>query len=243
MSATLQLQTDATVADPSAPSSAVDYAIADAVATSHDYVDATPRNVATAGNPGTAFVLLPTAVVHIERFLASVPLGAALVLRFGGAVATVLGSVAGVIAPGGGNPTLVLGVDGAPSATAIFAATDTSIQLAANRINGALASAGLSAVVAIVDPITGGLRLTGLKTGGADAQAKAFSFGAIALSATSTGLALLGLTAGTTYGAGDDQYVGAGLFAKTFPPSNLPAQLELSGTATNLKTWTAGRAT
>ena len=82
---------------------------------------------------------------------------------------------------------------------------------------------------------------TDWKTGGADAEARGWAAGSVEV-VSGSGLALVGLVAGTTYGSGDDQRVGAGLFVKSFPAASLPRLLELSGSATNLKIWAAGKA-
>ena len=87
---TLQLTLGVLTRDPAKTSSAVEEEVRDGVATSHDYVDVTPRNVSTAGAVGAAFVQLETPVAQVERFAAQIPPSADLVLRFGGAVAEVV---------------------------------------------------------------------------------------------------------------------------------------------------------
>lgn len=234
MAGTLRLSLDLTTADPAVGSSQQSALVRDPVASSHDYVDATPRNVATAGALGATFVQLETPVAQVERFVADVPAGADLVARFGGAPAVVVGSVTSPTIAGG--ETIQLAIDAGSPVTTTLQAGDTSIALVAKRINYAH-----GAQVASVDPTTGGLRLTGVLTGGADARARGFGYGLVQV-IDGTGLSALGLSAGSTYGTGDDQRVGAGLFAKSFPAAALPRRIELSGTASGAKFWVAGKA-
>lgn len=233
MTATLQISLGLTTRDPAQPSSAREESVRDTTATSHDYVDATPRNVSTAGAVGAAFVQLETPVVQVERFVAQIPPSADLVLRFGGAVAELLGASAATGFSGG--ETAVLAIDAGGNVTVTFEAGDSTQALAAKRINWAL-----GAQVADTDS-DGKLRLRSLRTGDAGAAAKGYAFGRVRV-VSGSALAGLGLVAGDTYGQGDDQRVGAGLFAKTFPSSALPRKVELSGSATNAKFWVAGKA-
>lgn len=233
MAATLQILLELTARDPAVVSSAQTTSLRDAVATSHDYLDGTPRNVSTAGAIGAAFVQLETPVVQIERLVADIPAGADLVLRMGGAVAEVLGASA---ATGfSGSETAVLAVDAGGNVTVTFEAGDTTQALAAKRINWAF-----GAQVADLDT-SGKLRLRGARTGGADAEARGWAYGKVKV-VSGSALTGLGLTAGSTYGQGDDQRVGAGPFAKTFPAGALPRRLELSGSAQGAKFWVAGKA-
>lgn len=233
MAGTLRLQLSIDARDPERPGAISPVELRDAVASSHDYVDVTPRNVAT-GVVGASFVTLESPVAQVERFLADVPQGADLAVRLGGTVASVLGSVASPSIAGG--ETLELAVDGASPTVVTLQAGDSTVALVAKRINYAT-----GALVASVDSTTGGLRLTGTRTGGADAKTKGWSYGAIAL-VGGTALTPLGLAAGVTYGAGDDQRVGPGLFAKTFPAGALPRRIELSGSALGARFWVAGKA-
>lgn len=234
MTGTLKLLLDLTTADPAASGSSQSATVRDLVASSHDLVDPTPRAVATSGAIGAAFVTLPTSVAQIERVVADVPPGADLVMRFGGLPAVLVGSLSVIDAPVA--ETIVLAIDGADPVTTTLTSADTTIALVAKRINYAH-----GAQVASVDPSTNRLRLAGVKTGGADAAAKGWAAGSVRV-VSGSGLALVGLVAGTTHGSGDDQRVGAGVFAKSFPAASLPRLLELSGSATNLKTWLAGKA-
>lgn len=234
MPGTLQLTLGVLTRDPAQLSSAQDLVVRDAVATSHDYVDATPRNVATAGAVGAAFVQLETPVAQVERFAAQIPPSADLVLRFGGAVAEVLGASAATGFAGGEQA--VLAIDAGGSITVTFEAGDTTQALAAKRINFAF-----GAQVADTDT-SGRLRLRSLRTGDAGAAAKGYAYGRVRV-VSGGALAGLGLTAGDTYGQGDDQRVGPGPFAKTFPSLALPRRVELSGSASNAKFWVAGKAT
>lgn len=233
MAATLQILLELTARDPAVVSSAQTTSLRDAVATSHDYLDGTPRNVSTAGAVGAAFVQLETPVVQIERIVADLPASADLVLRFGGAVAEVLGASAAPSFAGGEQA--VLAIDAGGNVTVTFEAGDNTQALAAKRINYAF-----GAQVADLDT-SGKLRLRGALTGGADAEAKGFGFGKVKV-VSGSALAALGLTAGSTYGQGDDQRAGPGSFVKTFPAGALPRRLELSGSAGNAKFWLAGKA-
>lgn len=235
MAATLQLSLGLLTRDPAQLGSAQESSVRDSSATSHDYVDPTPRNVSTAGAVGAAFVQLETPVAQIERFVAELPPGADLVLRFGGAVAEVLGTS---FAPSfSGGEQAVLAIDAGGNVTVTFEDGDDSLALAVKRINYAF-----GAQIADVDASTGKLRLRSLRTGDAGAAAKGFAYGLVKV-VSGTALSTLGLSAGSTYGQGDDQRVGAGPFAKTFPSSALPRRVELSGSATNAKFWVAGKAT
>lgn len=233
MAATLALALGITARDPAQTGSGCEATVRDAAATSHDYVDPTPRNVSTAGAVGAAFVQLETPVVQVERFVADLPSGTDLVLRFGGSVAEVLGASAATGFSGG--ETAVLAIDAGGNTTVTFEAGDTTQALAAKRINWAL---GLA--VADTDT-TGKLRLRSLRTGDAGALAKGFAYGRVRV-VSGTGLTGLGLTAGDTYGQGDDQRVGPGPLVKTFPAGALPRRVELSGSAQGAKFWVAGKA-
>jgi len=233
VTATLQLSLGLTTRDPAQPSSAREESVRDATATSHDYVDATPRNVSTAGAVGAAFVQLETPVQQIERIAADLPSGADLVLRFGGVVAEVLGASAATGFSGG--ETAVLAIDAGDNTTVTFESGDTTQALAAKRINWAF-----GAQIADTDS-SGKLRIRSLRTGDAGAAAKGYAFGRVRV-VSGTALAGLGLTAGDTYGQGDDQRAGTGPLAKTFPSSSLPRKVELSGSVTNAKFWVAGKA-
>lgn len=230
---TLQLALSLALRDPAQPGQACDTAVRDLGASAHDYVDPTPRNVETAGAVGAAFVQLETPVQQVERFVAQIPPGADLVLRFGGAVAELLGASAATGFTGGEQA--VLAIDAGGNITVTFEAGDTTQALAAKRINFAF-----GAQVADTDA-SGRLRLRSLRTGDAGAAAKGFAFGRVRV-VSGSALAGLGLVAGDTYGQGDDQRVGPGPFAKTFPSSALPRRVELSGSASNAKFWVAGKA-
>jgi hypothetical protein len=233
VTATLALALGITTRDPSRPGAGCEASVRDAAATSHDYVDPTPRNVSTAGGVGAAFVQLETPVAQVERFVADLPAGTDLVLRFGGAVAEVLGTSAATGFSGG--ETAVLAIDAGGNVTVTFESTDTTQALAAKRINWAL-----GAQVADTDS-DGKLRLRSLRTGDAGAAAKGYAYGRVRV-VSGSALAGLGLVAGDTYGQGDDQRVGSGLFAKTFPAGALPRRVELSGSAQGAKFWVAGKA-
>lgn len=235
MAGTIRLTTELTTADPASPSASQQTVqVRDSIASTHDYVDATPRNVATAGLPGVAFVQLETPVVQLERFIADVPAGSELVIRFGGAPAVVIGAKSALAIEG--DETLELAIDGGEAVTTTLASTDTTVALVAKRINWAH-----GAQVASVDPATGALRLTGVKSGGADARARAWQAGSVAV-LSGTALEALGLTTGTSFGAGEDVRVGAGAFVRSFSAASLPKRVELSGSAINPKFWIAGKA-
>jgi hypothetical protein len=235
VSGTLELTLDIRAGDPAAPSALQCSSARDRVPTVHEYVDQAPRNIATPGAIGESFVQLETPVQQVERLVADLPIGADIVLRAGGLPAVVVGTVAGAIAPAGGEAA-VFNVDGQGQVTATLQAGDTSIALAAKRFNYAA-----GAQVASVDPSTGGLRMAGIFTGGADARSKGWQAGSVQF-VSGSALSLLGLSVGTTYGAGDDQRLGAGPFVKPFPAGALPRRIELSGTAPGAKFWLAGKA-
>lgn len=234
VAATLQLTLAVLTRDPAQPSTGVEASVRDSSATSHDYVDVTPRNVSTAGAVGAAFVQLETPVAQVERFVADLPTGADLVLRFGGAVAEVLGASSAPSFSGGEQA--VLAIDAGSNTTVTFEDGDDSLALAVKRINYAF-----GAQIADIDASTGKLRLRGLRTGDAGAAAKGYAYGLVKV-VSGNALSTLGLSAGSTYGQGDDQRVGPGPFVKTFPASALPRKVELSGSVTNAKFWAAGKA-
>jgi hypothetical protein len=230
VAATLQLALSLLTGDPARVSSRAEDTVRDASATPHDYLDPTPRNVST-GAVGVTFVALPTSVALIERVVVDVPPGSDLVLRFGGAVAQLIGTA---IAPVFTNETLQLAVDDGSTVTTTFSGSDTTLLAIARRINFAHGQQ-----IADVD-VLGRLRLRGLRTGGADAWAKGWSYGRLSV-VGGTAVASLGLTTGAVYGQGDDQRVGAGPFCKTFPSGAWPTGLELSGTAQGARFWLAGK--
>lgn len=234
LSATLRLTLSLEARDPANTSAACSPSVSDRVASSHDYLDPTPRNVSTAGAVGAAFVTLETPVAQVERLVADIPQGSDLVLRAGGLVAELLGASAAPTFSGGEQ--LVFAIDAGGNVTATFEVGDNTVALAAKRINYALGF-----VAADIDPTTGKLRLRGLRTGGADAAALGWSYGLVKI-VSGSAMATLGLSAGSTYGAGFDERVGGGPFAKTFPAGALPRRLELSGSAQGAKFWVAGKA-
>lgn len=235
MSGTLRVVATIRTTDPSRTANERVIVAKDDEASEHDLIDETYRKVATAGDVGAAFVDVPSPVAQFERLVAHLPAETDLVIRLGGTPATVLGSVSGAVAPAGGE-TVQLDVDGGGTVTAILDAADTSIALVAKRINFAA-----DAKVATVDGTTGGLRLTGTKTGDAGAAARGHSHGVINV-VGGTGLALVGLTAGKTYGAGRDSHVGPGLVALPFPASDLPKRVEVSGSSLDALFLFAGKA-
>ncbi len=234
MSATLKLLLSVESANLSVAGSSQTDTARDQVATTHDYVDPTPRTVSTSGALGSAFVQLETPVVQVERLVADFPSGTDLVLRCSGEPAEVVGTVTSPTIAG--NETITMAVDGLGSVTTVLDADDTTIAKIAKRVNF---FHGLQ--IASVDT-SGGLAITGSKTGGPDAAAKGWSHGKIAITG-GTGLTALGLSIGTTYGSGEDSRVSAGPFSRTFPSSALPTQIELSGSSSNARFWIAGKAT
>lgn len=234
MSSTLRLTLEATTRDLSAVGSEASASIGDSSATTHDYLDPTPKTVATAGAVGAAFVSWPTSVVQIQRVYGQIPASADLWLRWGGDVASVQSSLT---APSGSldTLTLVLGVDGVSPVTTTFTSADTTMALVAKRINYAHGAAVASVNTA------GKLVLSGTKSGGADAKAASRQYGEILITGGSA-LSALGLTAATTPATGQDERVGAGPYARSFPSTALPRALEISGSATGLALTLAGKA-
>lgn len=210
--------------------------VRDAGPTTHDLIDATPLGaLSTSGGIGTRFLSLPTVVAQVQRIVGDFPTGTDVLLRFGGVAAFVLGASGALTIEDGW--TLSLAVDGGPTVTVEFMATDTTPALAAKRINYAA-----GAQVASVDAPSGRLRLDGVNTGGTDARAKGRLFGAVDILG-GTALAALGLVVGTTSGDGDDVRVGAGPLVHTFPSGAQPRRIELSGSASGARLWVAGAAT
>lgn len=239
MSGTLQIKALITTGDPSQPSaSQIQESVGDAVASTHDLVDPlTPMSIAT-GTPGVSFVQVPLSVAHIERLAADLGASSDVVLRLNGAAAFVVGNVTAPSLAGG--DTLVLAVDSGAQVTTTFAGTENTIAKVAGAIAAAFIAAGL-ANPASVDAATGGLRLSGVKSGDQAANAKGWQSGAVEV-VSGAAVAKLGLTVAKTWATGDDDHVSGVLF-KSFPASSLPTRLEVSGTASNAKFIVAGKAT
>ena len=239
MSATLQLSISATRINPAigAASSQVD-ALKDVTASAHDYVDPCPMAVATAGATGTTFVPIQTSVVRGEAFYADLGASADIVLRFSGAVASVLGSVS--VPALAAADTLVLSTDGGAQVTTTFAGTENTVAKVAGAIAQAFLTAGLPNPAG-VDVATGFLRLSGVKTGGQGANALGWQYGQVVV-VSGAAVAKLGLAVGTTWGAGRDLRVGPPYIALRFSASDLPTKFEVSGTAPNCTFTVAGKA-
>lgn len=234
MSSTVLVALDVTTRDSSA-SSDLGQSYADRSATSHDYVDPTPKSVSTSGAVGANFILWPTSVAQIQRVWGQIPAAADLYFRWGGDVAEVLSSLT---APGSSltGLTLVCSVDGGSPVTTTFESGDTTLALAARRINYAH-----NAPIASIDAATSKLVLAGARTGGADAKAASRQYGEINITG-GTALSALGLAVGTTPGAGTDERIGSGPYVRSFPSSALPRALEISGSASGLALSLAGKA-
>ncbi len=233
MTFTVKGSTSAEIADQAFATSKHTVTMGDSVASSHDYVDETPRVVSTAGAVGTTLVQLETPVRQVERLLADFLSGTDILVRFDGLPASVLGNVS---TPSiSGSETLVLNVDGVGNVTTVLDAGDTTILKIAERINFFH-----RVRIASVDT-SGVLKLLGLLTGGADAKARGFSYGSISV-VSGSGLSALGLTAGITYGSVEsDIRQAAGRLERTFPASALPRKIELSGSCTASRFIVAGK--
>ena len=234
MTATLKIIRSATSKDMSFGSTDETIPIVDAVATSHDIVDRTPRVISTAGLVGALFSTLETPVKQVERMICEFVAGADVIVRIGGAAAFVLGILTSAPSVVGGEQ-IVLNVDGVGNVTTTLVAGDTTITKVAQRINYFH-----NAQIASVDT-TGVLRLSGALTGGRNALDLGRAYGSVVV-VSGSGLALVGLTAGTTYGAGDDVRVGPGVLEHNHPAASLPRKVELSGTATASRFIVAGKA-
>ena len=179
-----------------------------------------PMQLATAGNPGAVFVAVPTPpVVQAIGMQASAPV----CVRYNGAPAKVTGSGAAFSTIAGAD-SFTLAVDNV-STSVVFEAGDTTLAAVIARIN-ALAGA----IIASADTTGTQLVLTGARSGGAAALARAMQYGFITLSGSALGK--LGLVAGTTYGSGDDRTT-ARLYDEpsTTSPTGPVTKIELSGTA------------
>jgi hypothetical protein len=180
-----------------------------------------PLQVLTTGLPGAQFVDLDILDGFVGIELLAVHTDQKLFLRIGADVARVLG-VGGTFPTGfGGGETAIVDYDGLGSVTTTFtAAAQTAAQVAA-EMNAAAALAGL-ATPRVTVAISGELQIESIQTG---AQGSVEVVGG-------TGLATLGLTAGTTLGAGADVPIqGDGLFE--FPrDTDSPARIQVSGQGT-----------
>lgn len=222
-----------TSTDGGNPSSAGLLDASDRIST--DYPDLRQREVyqlATAGAVGAAFEQLDAPNI-IQQLLLVNRSGSELAIRLNGAPAKVTGAGAsfGTIVNG---DTFAITLDQATLVNVTFLTGDITVALVIARINAAL-----GAIVASQDA-SGNLVLTGVKTGGASALAKSMQYGSMVLSGA--GLAKLGLTAGTTYGDGQDIRAQSKFFA-SFPSSGsgLVSSVWLSGSG-ELITHAAGRA-
>lgn len=232
MSSTLEASLSAKVKDLSFVAEETWFMAKDLSATSHDYVDRTPRVVSTAGAVGAAFSQLETPVAQVQRMIVDLRAGADVVMRLSGAVAKVTGGTSAPTFSGG--ETLVLNVDGAGNVTTTFEAGDNTLALAVKRINYAH---GLPVASLVANALT----LSGSLTGGAAAEARGWQRGKIVV-VSGSALSALGLTAGTTYGAGDDLRLGAGMQQFAFATGALPTRVELSGSASASRFVIAGKA-
>lgn len=205
----------------------------DASPTSHDFVDATPALVATVGAVGAAFTEVRQQVAEIERVFGHFSASTNAVVRYSGEPARVTGSTTTPPTFAGGED-IVIAIDGGSPITTTFAAGDTTMLLAAKRINYAH-----GAQVASV--VGGALVLTGTKTGDAGAAVRGWSHGLVDVQSGSA-LSDLGLSVGKTYGEGFDECVGPGPYAKTFPATALPTGIEVSGSVPGARLWVAGQA-
>lgn len=202
----------------------------------HDLVGFHPVILATPGDPGSSFVQLHTQAVSIERILADLPYGSDLFVRIDGDVAR---AVSTLTAPGSTltGLTLEFTLDGEDVAVE-FEAEDTTFALAAKRINFAagVQCASINTANKLV--------IEGAKTGGRDAADASMSYGEVLITG-GTALAALGLTESENYGSGTDERVGAGIYARTFPPGALPQKIELSGSSASstapARFWVSGK--
>lgn len=237
VSATVKASFEAIIDDTTSQSCGCSGACAkDWAQTSHDLVDSTPLRVSTPGATGSTFVRIPTTVAQIERLFADIPQGSDLVLRLGGAVARVTSTLS-VPSDTLENLTADIAIDSGDAVTVEFEASDTTMALVAKRINYAFGSQ-----VARLESGTGRLVIEGARTGNAAAQAAQWQYGLVDIQGGAA-LSRLGLTTGARYGAGLDERVGGGPYAKSFPSGALPANLEVSGTSSNARFWLAGKAT
>lgn len=180
--------------------------------------------VLTTGLPGAQFVDLDLLDGFTGIELLAVRTDAKLFLRIGADVARLEGS--GGTFPTGfaGGETAVLDIDGLGSFTTTFtAAAQTAAQVAA-EINAAAALSGLPTPRASVST-SGQLQLESVSTG---PQSSTKQQGSVEV-VSGTGLATLGLSPGTTYGAGADVPIqGEALFE--FPrDTDSPARVQVSG--------------
>lgn len=179
-----------------------------------------PLQVLTAGLPGAAFVDLDIldGFVAIELLVART--NAKLFLRIDADVARVLGVGGAFPTTFAGGETLDLTIDGVNFLTTFLAADQSAAQVAA-RINAAAALAALPTPRAVV-ATSGQLELQSVQTG---AQGSVVVVGG-------TGLATLGLTAGTTLGTGADIPVQGDVLLEFPRDTDAPARIQVSGQGT-----------
>ena len=231
MAHTWQADTEITTRDTSVTNSAQSWFFKDNTASSHELIDATPKPVSTSGSPGAVFIEVPTSVMQIERCRIDVPMGSNIWLRWDGAPASVLSSKTTPDSLTG--LTLELAVDTGGTIETTFTSDDTTMALAAKRINY-YHGAEVASVSA------GKLKLTGASTGGADAKEAGRQYSLVNV-VGGTALSALGLTEGITYGSGLDENIG-GPVEKTFYSGNLPESLEVSGSCSGARFMLAGKA-
>jgi len=232
MAVSWKLTLDLIVQDLDSPTQANGLSIAEANASVHDFSDPTPMSIATQGAPGAKFIAVPTSVVQIERLIVQTGASADLILRVGGVAPSIEGNVSAPTASlDGKSITIVL--DSNPAVTTTFAATDTTLDLVARKINY-----NMNAPIASVNA-SNHLVLSSSNTGGADAKASGRSFGLLSISGNA--LSLLGLTQQDLYGSGFDYHLGVGPHVLRFAATDLPKKLEVSGTAPSVVFWISGK--
>ncbi len=233
MASTWHSDTEITTRDLAVSNSAQSWFFKDASATTHDLIDPTPKAISTSGSPGAVFATVPTSVAQIERARIELPAGSNVWLRWSGAAASVLSSKTTPDSLTG--LTLELKIDNGTTIETTFISDDTTMALAAKRINYYH-----GAQIASVDQATGKLKLTGVKSGGADAKTAGRQYGEVSV-VGGTALSALGLSVGVTNGSGLDEQVG-GPLEKTFSSGGLPTSLEVSGTCSGARFMLAGKA-
>lgn len=155
---------------------------------------------------------------------------APLTLRIGGAVARVVGVAGTYPTLFAGGETMTVAIDGGAVNTVTFQATDQSLTDVVERVNSELVLAGLPpAVYALA--VGSQLAIQGLKTG---------PEGIVNITG-GTALATLGLTAGTSLGAGSDMVVNGSVGPIEFYKVGAPTTIQVKGVANAVTILVAGQ--
>lgn len=186
---------------------------------------ASPLTVATTGLPGQEFVAIDALAGLSDIQFLYVKSSADIVLRIGAAPATMLAT--GGTYPTGfvGAETFEFAIDGT-TVSVVFEAADQTVTDVINRINAAVALAGLPTPAAYLDTATGQVAIDSYLTG----EDGSVVIEPDAVIEFNSGVATIGFTVGdAVVGLGSDVQV-KGLFMSEFTAGTV-SRVEISGSA------------